>query len=307
MNGLLVKQAASLVLVQDQGRIGLRHLGVTRGGPLDMWSMQWANAVLGNPPDAAALEVNFGGLQLEAMVETRVAVGGSQVQLAVNGQAKSLWKPLVMQPGDVLDLAAAGARRNTVAVQGGFETARVLGSRAMSVREGLGGLGDGLQARPLRAGDLLPCPAMSTPNTAQHAPSLDALNQRETIRYLPLDRGKHFTRRARQLFHAASYRISPQSDRMGCRLEGEAVVPDRGVDASFAVLPGCIQVPPDGQPIVLLADCQTMGGYPVLGAVIAADMSRLGRCVPGDMAQFRPVTPDAARRAWASFVATLPR
>ncbi|MBR9814542.1 biotin-dependent carboxyltransferase family protein, partial [bacterium] len=271
-----------------------------------LWSMQWANAVLGNPPDAAALEVNFGGLQLEAMVETRVAVGGPQIQVTVNGDTKPLWKPLVMQPGDVLDLAAAGARRNTVAVQGGFETARVLGSRAMSVREGLGGLGDGLQAQPLRAGDLLPCPAMSTPNAAQPAPSLDALDQREPIRYLPLDRGKHFARRARQSFPAASYRISPQSDRMGCRLEGEAVVPDRGVDASFAVLPGCIQVPPDGQPIILLADCQTMGGYPVLGAVIAADMSRLGRCVPGDMAQFRPVTPDAARRAWASFVATLP-
>lgn len=306
MNGLLVKQAASLVLVQDQGRIGLRHLGVTRGGPLDLWSMQWANAVLGNPPSAAALEVNFGGLQLEAMVETRVAVGGPQIQVTVNGDTKPLWKPLVMQPGDVLDLAAAGARRNTVAVQGGFETARVLGSRAMSVREGLGGLGDGLQARPLRAGDLLPCPAMSTPTAAQPAPSLDVLDQRGTIRYLPLDRGKHFMRRARQSFSAASYSISRQSDRMGCRLEGEAVVPDRGVDASFAVLPGCIQVPPDGQPIILLADCQTTGGYPLLGAVIAADMSRLGRCVPGDMVQFRPVTPDAARRAWASFVATLP-
>lgn len=306
MNGLLVRKAATLAVVQDIGRGGLQHVGVTRGGPLDAWSMQWANAVLGNATNAATLEVSFGGLQLEAMIETRVAIGGTPVQLTVNGNAAALWTPLHLQPGDVIELVAAGARRNYLSVQGGFETACVLGSRATVLREGLGGLGSGTQARPLRAGDLLPCSAGAIPAQTEQLPPGDALPVPETLRVLPVDRGNHFARSVRKQFFADAFTVSARADRMGCRLEGPQIDAQGSVEASFAVVPGCIQVPPDGQPIVLLADCQTMGGYPVFGTVIAADMPSLGRCLPGDPLKFVPVTPDTARRAWAAHQAGLP-
>lgn len=306
MNGLLVRKAPTLAVVQDLGRTGMQHVGVTRGGPLDAWSMQWANAVLGNAANSAALEVSFGGLQLEAMIETRVAVGGTPVQLTVNGQAADVWAPLHLQAGDVLELGAAEARRNYLTVQGGFETACVLGSRATVLREGLGGLGSGTQARPLRAGDLLPCPAGAVPALDAQCPPDDAVPPANALRVVPVDRGRLFDRAARGQLFDSVFTVSARAGRMGCRLEGATLAALGGLEASFAVLPGCIQVPPDGQPIVLLADCQTMGGYPVLGAVIAADLPALGRCVPGDSLNFVPVTPDSARRAWAAHQASLP-
>lgn len=306
MNGLLVHRAPALAVVQDGGRLGLQHAGVTRGGPLDPWSMQWANAVVGNAPMTAALEVSFGGLCLEAMVDTCVAVGGTPVQLHHNNADAELWTPIAMQAGDQLTLAAKGACRNYVAVRGGFKTARVLGSRAMVLREGLGGLGDGLQARALRAGDLLPCDARPPGRTSAQRPALNSFVDESPLRVVPLGRQSALSRAACKQFFGQPWSVSTRADRMGCRLQGVALSVEEGQQRSFAVVPGCIQVPPDGQPIALLADCQTMGGYPVLGTVISADMPRLGRCMPGDSLTFAAVTPSSARRAWAIHAATLP-
>ena len=288
------------------GRIGLQHHGVTRGGALDTWSLQWANAVLGNPRHAAALEVSFGGLQFEAMIETRVAIGGTPVEATINDEAVNLWQPLRLRPGDRVALSAQAARRNYLAVQGGFTTAQVLGSRAMTLREGLGGLGDGLQAKPVRTGDLLPCADSLPEPEGQQLPADTVASPASVVRVVPNVAGRNFPREMRQAYFGSSYTISPRSDRMGCRLSGAEVLASTAPDASFAVLPGCIQVPPDGQPIILLADCQTMGGYPVIGTVIAADLPALGRCIPGDVLRFQPVTPDAARRAWNEHTKGLP-
>lgn len=306
MNGLLVHRAPPLAVVQDLGRIGYRSQGITRGGPLDPWSHQWANALLGNRPDAAALEISLGGLEVEAMIDMHVAVTGTPVPLAINGAEAPLWQGLRLRPGDRLLLGSDGARRNTLAVAGGFDTARVLGSRATVLRERLGGLGDGLQAKPIRAQDFLPCrPSHIAPTRVEAPPHDDLLNDRP-LRVVPLIQPAGAGRAARRTLFNELFEVSRRADRMACRLEG-AALPDAGeVTASFGVVPGCIQVPPDGQPIVLLADCQTMGGYPVLGAVISADLPSLGWAISGDALRFAPVTPDAARWAWQLYQETLP-
>ena len=210
MNGLWVRSLQSLALVQDGGRIGQRHLGVTQGGALDPWAMQWTNAILGNAPQSAVLELSLGGLELEAMIETRVVVGGTPAKLLLNGRAAQLWQPLHLRAGDRLSVSASGARRNYLAVQGGFTTAAVLGSRAMTLREGLGGLGDGLHARPLQRGDFLPCQPSTPVRQAEPAPPLDAFEDRSPFRVLPLDRGQYFSRPTRR---ASSCAVAPAT---GC-------------------------------------------------------------------------------------------
>lgn len=306
MNGLLVHRAPPLAVVQDLGRIGYRSQGITRGGPLDPWSHHWANALLGNAPEAAALEISLGGLELESMIDTHVAVTGTPVPLSVNGAEAPLWQALRLRPGDRLRVRPDGARRNTLAVAGGFDTARVLGSRATVLRERLGGLGDGLEAKPVRAQDFLPCrPSPGTPTPIELPSHADLLHDRP-LRVIPLAQPGGVGRDARRGLFKESFVVSRRTDRMACRLEGAALTDVGAVAASFGVVPGCIQVPPDGQPIVLLADCQTMGGYPVLGAVISADLPRLGRAVAGDTLQFALVTPDGARLAWHQYQDTLP-
>ncbi|AXK71942.1 allophanate hydrolase subunit 2 family protein [Lysobacter sp. TY2-98] len=296
-----------LTTVQDRGRTGWRHLGIGVAGALDDDAHQRANLLVGNPRDAATLEITLAGPRLRFTRATRIAVCGADIELRCDGAALSTARPIALPAGAVL--ALGGCRRGTrayLAVAGGIDVPPVLGSRSTDLRGGFGGL-DG---RPLRAGDVLAvgiadCPDVASPQVAPwwiddaHDSPVD-----RSIRVLP---GADATAPIDALFRAA-WRLGVRSDRQGLRLEGARIAAsDTGERISAPVAPGTVQLPPDGQPIVLLADAQTHGGYPRIGHVIRADLPRLARLRPGDAVQFAPCTPVEAHAALRARRQTLAR
>lgn len=280
--------------IQDLGRFGYRHLGVGTAGALDNYSLRVANLLVGNPERAAALEITLAGPRLRMNLPTTIAITGADVDASVDGIALPGWRPISLPAGCELSLRACrrGARAY-VAFAGGLRVPAVLGSASTDLRAGFGGL-DG---RCLIAGDVLDVdsdrlPEVSEPRIASWwldpqpdlTPSLQS-----PIRILP---GHDAVDPATPL-SANSYRVSPQSNRQGLRLQGIALtLAGRSERVSEPVAPGTIQLPPDGQPIVLLADAQTVGGYPRIGHVISADLPRLAQLRPGDELHFELV--DAA-------------
>ncbi|MDF2176669.1 biotin-dependent carboxyltransferase family protein [Aliiglaciecola sp. CAU 1673] len=281
-------------IVVDKGRFGFAHLGLTQGGPMDPFAYRWANRLLENNDHAQALEVSLGGLTLQARIQTRLCVTGAVVEVSVNGQPQALWQSFSVQEGDTIKLGRTRQGvRSYVAVSGGFCVAPQFGSATTVVREGIGGLhgnklkkGDMLPAREdkQRAGWMLP-PA--------HHPHY---GQGLLLRLVPGYQYANFNQEQKQAFFTHSYRISSQADRMGYRLKGEAIAHDFKSLWSEGICLGAVQLPGDGQPIVLLHDRQTIGGYPKLGAVLSLDCARLSQCLHGTEVQFEAI-PQAMAKA----------
>lgn len=297
-----VLSAGGVATVQDLGRPGLMRLGVTPGGALDRRALVLGNRLLGNDPGAAALECALAGPALRFGRDTLFAVTGADFGPRLDGSDISPWTPIMAPAGSVLSFAhparpGAGVRC-FVCVEGGIAVAPVMGSRATDLFGGFGGL-DG---RPLRAGDVLPLgPALPA------AEREDALRRRlagsppEPVGHGPLrvvlgPQAEQFAGDGLAAFLAGRYVVGPRSDRMGLRLAGPPIVAPPGPDmVSEGIAPGAIQVPPDGQPIVLLPARQTVGGYPKIATVVGADLDRLGQLGPGDAVRFAAVDLATAR------------
>jgi biotin-dependent carboxylase-like uncharacterized protein len=294
--------------VQDAGRHGWRHLGVARAGALDPDLAALANRLVGNPPEAAVLELTLNGPTLALDAPARIALCGAALATTLETadgtrHAVPAGRPVTL-PAGLLRLGSMGdGLRAWLAVAGGFDVPVVLGSRSNDLRGGYGGL-DG---RALRAGDRLPIgESVVSDLDAPVAPSwwieLDADVPRDApIRYVP----SAFLVAAALASHG--WTVDPHSDRQGLRCAGPALAADLPEQVSAAVAPGTVQLPPDGHPIVLLADAQTVGGYPRLGHVIAADLPRLAQRRAGDALRFVAVTRDEARAAFAARTARIAR
>ncbi|HSR66014.1 MAG TPA: biotin-dependent carboxyltransferase family protein [Xanthomonadaceae bacterium] len=287
-----------LTTVQDRGRLGWRHLGVGAAGALDPHAHALANLLAGNDAGAATLEISLAGPTLRFERAARIALCGADIEARCDGIALPGARPCLLPAGSTLALGPCrrGARAY-LAVEGGFDVGPVLGSRSTDLRGGFGGL-DG---RALRKGDALPLgPARDVAVDAPRFPSwwIDAMPGRGPagmIRVLP---GADATAPGDALFRR-DWDVAAASDRQGLRLEGEAIaVADRRERVSAPVAPGTIQLPPDGRPIVLLADAQTHGGYPRIGHVVRADWPRLAQLRPGERLRFAPCTPEQAHAAW---------
>ena len=280
-NGFEVVQPGPLSLLQDAGRLGWQHLGVSPAGPLDLHAAAWANHLLGNTWGAPLLEVALGGLQLHSRVDTWVAVCGAEVAVEVDGVHQANWSRFAVRAGQQLQLGyARSGQRAYLAVAGGFHGPTQLGSIATQQRDGLGGLhGDG---RALQVGDWLPCAAAQLPGVASVPwPYVPDYHCRPLLRVITGGDALSFSEDQLQGFFAQPWQLSPQADRMGARLCGAALtVPDLAPARQWSqgVSTGAIQVPADGQPIILLADRQTMGGYPLLGWLHPLDLGRLAQC-----------------------------
>ena len=301
------------VSVQDLGRPGHRSIGVPLSGALDPLLLAAANHLAGSPADAAGLEVLLAGPLLRAAGgPVCVALAGELAGriVGVGGDVRMLtaWSAAVLQPGDSLQLGRPQGV-GYVAVGGGLLTPPMLGSRATYARAGLGGVG----GRALTTGDRLPClPFVGDPQHALQAAPLQ--HPGGPIRVIPGPQMDHFTPAALASFYGEPWALTPARDRMGLRLAGPrlAHVPGGADIVSDGVTPGAIQVPADGQPIVLLADCQTVGGYPKIATVIRADLPRLAHLPPGaeirfeaiDIAQATAARTAQARRfaAWCASV-----
>lgn len=282
--------------VQDMGRPGFRHLGVPLSGALDPVLLQMANALVQNPPTAATIEMRLVGPRLHALTPVLIALTGS-----VDGRIESVdgdlrpadaWASHHLRTGDTLILGEVQGGVAYLAIAGGVDVPLVLGSRSTYARARFGGL----EGRQLAIGDKIKiarCP--------EQLGEADALRDRELrlpdpprldrspIRVLAGPQREHFTTLAWSRLTSEALVVSHQADRMGLRLNGLRLDhdPRYGADiVSEAVTPGAIQVPGDGRPIVLLADCQTVGGYPIIATVIGADLPRLGHALPGQALRF---------------------
>lgn len=302
MSRLLIETSTPLCLLQDAGRFGVRHLGVTQGGALDWRSMSWANWLLGNPLDVPVVEITLGGFGVVAEEDCVLALAGADLGAQVNGEALAPWRSFRLNKGQRLQFTQPllGARAY-LAAPGGFTAPTVLGSSATVVREALGGL-DGM-GRALAKGSplsydgnglilLREVPEDDRPDFNVDSP-LDLV--------LGAQIGAFSGQSVFDAFNSV-WTLDSRADRMGIRLLGKALVYQGKPMISEGIPLGAVQVPPDGQPIVLLNDRQTIGGYPRLGALTPLALARLAQCLPGANVRLRPVVQDVAHRQQVEYL-----
>ncbi|MEW6546521.1 MAG: biotin-dependent carboxyltransferase family protein [Bacillota bacterium] len=296
MGLIRVVEGGLLTTVQDLGRFGYQALGVSPAGAVDEYAFRLANWAVGNPPGAAALEITLVGPRLSFTRETLVAITGADLGPVVDGEPFPMWKAVTVPAGGTLAFTG-GARgcRAYLAVAGGIDVPPVLGSRSTDL---LGRFG-GLEGRALRAGDELPIgapPAGAGPRPIP--PELVPLYPEHVLARVVLGpQEDHFTSEGLRVFLGSCYQVTPQSDRMGLRLEGPVIRHRGRADIVSDGMPaGAVQVPQDGRPLVVLANRQTVGGYPKIATVISADLWRLAQLRPGCRVSFRAVTPEEAHR-----------
>jgi allophanate hydrolase len=286
-----------LATIQDLGRSGWRRFGVPRAGALDAGLLRIANRLAGNPEAAAGIEFFVVGPSFKALeAPVRLGFAGDfnlTLQRAGETSVLQAWRSVTLQPGDSLRVGAPHSGRIGYVAISGLAVPAVLGSASTYTRARLGGL----RGRALVAGDRLQVSAVpqrprvaSSPESVLKAPpiTIDA-----PIRVVPGPQDDHFDATGLASFFGAEYRVSRDADRMGLRLEGPALKhrPDKGAEiVSDATVPGSIQVPGNGLPIVLLADGQTAGGYPKIATVISADLARLASASVGAVLRFAPVS-----------------
>ena len=286
-----------LTSVQDLGRHGCRHLGVGSAGVLDAHAHALANLLAGNPADAATLEITLAGPTQAFEHATRIAVCGADLDARCDGVALPTARPCLLPAGGTLALGACRRGvRAYLAVAGGFDVPVVLGSRSTDLRGGFGGI----EGRALRKGDVLPLATRAEEVDMPRAASwwIDARPEAGPHGAIRVLAGADAASPGDALFRQA-WRVAAASDRQGLRLDGDSLrLADARERISAPVSPGTIQLPPDGRPIVLLADAQTHGGYPRIGHVIRADWPLLAQLRPGDTLRFAPCTPADAQAAW---------
>ena len=310
MAALTVLRPGMLTTVQDLGRWGLQARGVPVAGPMDLYSHRLANVIAGNEPGAAALEVTLIGPELAADADVECVVAGAAFALTAGGRPVSMHERFLVRAGERLRFGArsAGARA-TLAVRGGVGVEPVFGSRATSVISRMGPF----NGRALQRGDVLPMTGDIAPGRSSSAgPSFPAPlglpRGGATLRVMPGPQAVMFTSAAYDTLFGGRFTVTPDSNRMGYRLSGPPLQHAGSADILSDATPiGTLQVPASGQPILLMADRQTTGGYPKIATVITADLPLAGQLAPGDWIEFRRVTReeaiDAARRRFAGLEA----
>lgn len=285
-----VVEAGLANTVQDRGRFGHRAIGVPPGGAADALLLACANRLAGNADDAAAIEMPLAGPALRALDgPVRVALMGAvQAQVLRAGGAVDKLDgahSATLERGDVLRVGAVRAGVAYLALSGGCQVPACLASRSTYARARLGGVA----GRPLAAGDLLPCGAPEGDAELQWRAG-PWRHEQGPVRVMPGPQDEAFEPAAIEDLLQSDWRVGRETDRMGMRLEGPALAHRGSADlTSEGVVPGAIQVPGNGQPIVLLADAQTVGGYPKIACVIRADLPRLAHLRPGDVLRFAAV------------------
>ncbi|MBL4911480.1 MAG: biotin-dependent carboxyltransferase [Alteromonadaceae bacterium] len=299
--GFIVKQAGIHTLIQDLGRFGYHAIGLTNGGPLDYQAFYWANSLCQNPANSSALEITLGGLELTAISATKIAVTGATVALFINNQAKALWRSHTINSGDIIRLGfAKRGMRAYLAVVGGFQIPKSFGSSATVCRESIGGL----QGKALINNDFLPIKTLSAKVEVDFSlpEKYRPIYMNEVVlRTIVGYQYQHFSRLAQQLFFSSEFTVSEHCDRMGYRLANDNIKSHISADIdgvlSEGICHGAIQIPADGQPIVLLNDRQTIGGYPKVGAVIALDTNKLAQLGQGAKVYFEEISMEDAHNA----------
>lgn len=293
--GFEIIKPGLLSTLQDEGRYGQRKYGVITSGPMDLFAHRAANILVGNGAGAAALEMTLLGPRMIAQKDMLLALCGADMEADVDGIRVPLWRPFQIRKGCRLNVhyAVQGCRAY-LAVSGGFEAAPVMGSKSTYLRAGIGGH----EGRALQAGDILivgeaVVKGFLNPPGIVSAFIRPDYGDNPVVRVVQGKESALFTEAGRDSLLSQSYAVTAQSDRMGYRLDGKELELSGGVPhemISEAVAQGTIQVPPSGQPILLMADCQTTGGYPRIAHVTTADLPLVAQVKPGGSLRFREVS-----------------
>jgi antagonist of KipI len=277
--------------VQDLGRTGFLRFGVPVSGAMDDFSFQLANMLVGNHPNDACLEITVIGPELEALSDTQIALGGGDLPPLVNNEEVTMWQTINIERGDVVSFGKLrNGCRAYLSVRGGINVPLVLGSRATYTRCQLGGV----QGRQLKIGDVLE--GFDSANPLNHRLALpdDSVPDFNSEVHVNAVLGPHldrFTQKGVATFLSSSYAVTFEADRMGYRTEGPAIeLKTTGDVISDAILPGAVQVPSDGKPIIMMKDAQTTGGYAKIAAVVTSDIHVLGQMKPNDKAHFHEIS-----------------
>ncbi len=299
---LEVMEAGGLATVQDGGRTNWRGFGVPSSGPMDVFAFQAANMLAGNPPDAAAIEFGGGDLVLRSAYDCVIAVAGAGYTLSVSIWDFSSWSSCFVRGGWTINLRRSGfGMWSYLALAGGIEVQPVLGSRSTYLRGHFGGL----EGRLLQPGDVLRSGRAKPPLMEMAARTLSeearpAYTESPTVEVITGPQAEYFAPDGMESFLSNPYKVNPSSDRMGYRLEGPRLTQRISAElTSEGLVAGAVQVPADGQPIVMMADCATAGGYPKIATVISADLPLLAQCTPGrDEVRFNGTTVEAAQEKY---------
>jgi len=309
MSKLEVIQPGMLSLIQDVGRFGVAQLGLSQGGPVDLHAYCWANHLLANAMHCPVLEITLGQASFTAREDTMVALTGADMLATLDGIAQKNWRSFAIKKGQTLKLSfAQTGLRAYLAIAGGFAAQKIFGSSATVVRNKLGGLAkdDGSIAKgnKIAAGQLLTAASVSQQRAVcLSVPKHFIPDYGDTIHIgvLPSYQFERFPQIERERFFESSFAVSPQCDRMGVRLTGAEIKCDTAGIISEGIALGAIQIPPDGQPIILLNDRQTLGGYPKIGCVSRLDLPKIAQVRAGSTIHFYTADFEEKSSQWCEF------
>ena len=309
-----VLKSGLMTTIQDLGRYGLQKYGIITSGAMDKISLRLANLLVGNPENAAAIEMILLGSSFLFQSDCLIAVTGADFSPTIDNRPLPMWQPVLVKKGALLNFKAAKTGCcSYLAISGSFQLPKIMNSRSTYLRAHIGGL----EGRALRENDTLALHKVN--KTAEtiikqikdkaSENGFKPLNwslskefrlksrEKKVLRFLKGNEYHLFTKESQAQFSSVSFRVTPQSDRMGYRLKGAALktLPDCEM-ISEAVTCGTVQIPPDGNPILLLADHQTAGGYPRIAQIISADLSSAAQTKPGEKIEFREITLEEAQR-----------
>ena len=293
VDALLIEDGGLFSTLQDLGRFGYARFGISASGAMDVLAFRLANALVGNLPGAAAIETTLSGPSVKIEAERcRLAFAGMDARITLNGTPIAPWRAFDAWRDDrIVILPGPSGLRGYLAVAGGIAVPSVLGSRSTQTRSTLGGL-DG---RALRAGDRLPIGFSGEAGPCLELPASLRPSETDTVRVVLGPQDDRFTPEGIATFLGAPYRVSDRTDRMGCQFHGPQIAHRNGFNiVSDGIVNGSIQVPGHGQPIVLLADRQTTGGYPKIATVIGPDLRVLAQARPGATLRFVAVPAEEA-------------
>jgi len=282
--------------IQDSGRFGLAHHGLSQSGVADEHAYCWANHLLGNDVNDAVLEITFGGCELLALIDTCIVVAGADLGFKVNDKSQHNWQVFAVNKGDTLTWTTPkNGVRAYLAVQDGFQTEQHFNSRSVNLREKVGSLiqvGDDLLTRPSK-----PC------DTGKAMPAWFKLNYQEplSLRLLASYQFDMFTEQQRHTFFGQTYKIGKASDRTGCRLEGLPIENTPATMVSEGMVYGSVEITTAGFPIILLKDAPTIGGYPKIGTVFSLDLAKLAQRQPGCEVRFEMIDIETAQKLRREF------
>jgi len=291
LKGFKILHGGIFSTIQDQGRFGYTHLGMSNSGAMDQYAYRVGQKLLSN---SNAIEVMI-GLKLEVQVTTTISITGANLNFKINGILYPIWQTYSVKEGDILSFdKRISGQRAYLAVEGSFHVPKDYGSYSTTLKEGFG--------KKLEKNDILPCESTKVIHTKRLKSELiPDYNQTLTLRLLPSYQNHYFSKEEQEKFFSSEYEITMESNRMGAKLKGEAILTEKTNIISEGIAFGSVQIPKDGQPILLLNERQTIGGYPKVGTVLEIDCYRFSQLAISQKVRFKAIEIDLAREKITNF------